>query len=95
MAIIAVPSIARTKHKKKTMVVEYKMTVTRIVPATRTDSFIEITFSESQRFYRLPVKAKPALLTLLKESEANAVPVLVKRASERSDVIIDVKKAKR
>jgi hypothetical protein len=93
-ATVITPAAGKTKQKKKNKAVQYKMTVARIVPAAPTDSFIEVTFSESQRFYKLPVKAKPALLSLLKQSEAKGTPVLVKRVSEQSDVIIDVQKVK-
>lgn len=80
------------KHKKvKNKSVEYALTVAAI-RANNDQTFVRVSFNESQRFYKLPNNADPAYLDLLKESEKNHTPVLVKRADEYSDVILSVKK---
>lgn len=81
-------------QKKKPKTVEYEMTVAAIRPANPKNTFIEVTFSESQRFYKLPNDADPKFLVLLKASEKDHTPVLVRRASEKSDVILRVTKKK-
>jgi hypothetical protein len=78
--------------KKKKKGVEYTMTVAAIRPANNDEAFITVTFLQSQRFYRLPKNADPVYLQLLKESEKNGVPVVVKRANEKSDIILTVNK---
>jgi|GEM_PF-3218134 len=72
--------------------VEYALTVAAIHPASATDQYIEVTFNESARFYRLPRNANPSWISLLEESQKNSTPVLVKRANEYSDIIIRVRK---
>ncbi len=92
--LTALQSCAIQKKKKNTgkKPVEYAMTVAAIRPARGEDPYIEVSFNESARFYRIPRNAAPAYLDLLRESEKNATPVLVKRANEYSDVILRVKK---
>lgn len=68
------------------------MTVAAIRPPRGDDPYIEVTFNESARFYRIPKNAAPSYLDLLRESEKNSTPVLVKRANEYSDIILRVKK---
>lgn len=86
---------ATGKHKKaKGKPVEYALTVAAIRPANNDQTFVKVSFNESQRFYKLPNNADPAYIDLLKESEKNHTPVLVKRANEYSDVILRVRKKK-
>lgn len=81
------------KHKKaKNKNVENTMTVAAIRPATNDQAFIKVSFNESQRFYKLPKDANPVYIELLKESEKNHTQVTIKRSSEYSDVILNVKK---
>ncbi|MFI5196575.1 MAG: hypothetical protein ACHQD8_05755 [Chitinophagales bacterium] len=79
-------------NKKKSKSVAQAMTVAAIRAANPKNTFIEVTFSESQRFYKLPNDADPKYLILLKESEKNNTPVIIKRVSEYSDVILSVSK---
>lgn len=83
---------ARKGHKKKAKGVEAAMTVAAIRPANTDETFVRVTFTQSQRFYKLPNDANPKYLLLLKESEKNHTAVLVKRAKEESDIILEVKK---
>lgn len=83
---------AQKKHKAKHKRVEYSLTVAAIRPANNDDAYITVTFLESARFYRLPKDANPAYLELLKGSEKDHKPVLVRRREETSDIIISVKK---
>ncbi len=68
------------------------MTVAAIRPPQGDDAYIEVTFNESARFYRIPKNATPEYLDLLRASEKNSTPVLVKRANEYSDIILRVRK---
>ena len=68
------------------------MTVAAIRVANPKDTFAKVTFFQSQRFFKLPNDASPNYLKLLKESEKNNTPVIVKRVSEESDVILSVEK---
>ena len=68
------------------------MTVAIIRPAEY--KFIPVNFLESARFYKLPMDANPAFLELLKASEHNHIQVLVKRADEKSDIILSVERLK-
>lgn len=70
------------------------MTVARIIPGNPLDSFTEVTFNESQRFYRISERASHKYLKLLKASEKNSKPVKVTRANEQSDIILKVEKIK-
>jgi len=91
--VAALPAVAQKKKKgavKKT--VEYALTVAAIRPATGDDPYIEVTFNESARFYRISKNAAPAYIDLLRESEKTGKPVLVKRANEDSDVILRVRR---
>lgn len=91
---MALPSCAGTRKKKNTgkRPVEYALTVAAIRPAQPTDQYIEISFNESARFYRLPRNADPSYIELLQRSQKESKPVLVKRANEYSDVIMRVRK---
>lgn len=86
------PLAAAKGKKQKKKGVEYTMTVAAIRPAGNDEAFITVTFLESQRFYRLPKDADPGYLQLLRYSEKNQRPVLVKRVNEQSDVITSVSK---
>lgn len=79
-------------NKKQTKNVAQIMTVAAIRAANPNDTFIRVTFSQSQRFYKLPNDADPAYLKLLKESVKNNTPVIITRAGEKSDVILSVEK---
>jgi hypothetical protein len=70
------------------------MTVARIRPANEEDAFIKVTFNQSQRFYKIPKNADPSFIELLKESEKNNKRVIIRRASQQSDVILNVRKTK-
>jgi hypothetical protein len=94
---VSLSSCAIQKKKKNTgkNPVEYALTVAAIRPAMGEDPYIEVSFNESARFYRLPRNAAPAYLELLRESAKNNTPVLVKRANEYSDIILRVRKKQR
>lgn len=79
-------------HKTKKKAVAYTMTVAAIRVANPNETFVRVTFSQSQRFFKLPNDANPDYLSLLKESEKNRTPVIVKKANEESDVILSVEK---
>jgi len=81
-------------HKKKNKGVENTMVVAGIRTANPGDTFVRVTFNESQRFYKLPNDANPHYMELLKQSEKNQTAVIVTRAKEESDIILEVKKAK-
>ena len=68
------------------------MTVAAIRTPGNNETFIRITFLQSQRFYKLPNDANPTYLDLLKESEKEHTPVIIRRAKEESDVILNVRK---
>jgi len=88
---MAAPAVAKGK-KSKTKMVTSSMTVARIRPSGKDQTFISVTFDQSQRFYKLPNSANPAYLELLKASEASHTPVIIKRATQASDVILSVQK---
>ncbi len=71
--------------------IERPLTVAAIQMPKDGDEYIEVSFLESARFYRLPKNAAPQYLQLLKESEAQHKVVLIKRANEYSDVILRVR----
>jgi hypothetical protein len=79
--------------KKKRKAVENAMTVAGIRPPGNDQAFTQVTFNESARFYKLPKNANPAYLDMLKESQQKKTLVIIRRASEYSDVILSVKKA--
>jgi hypothetical protein len=85
-------AIQKKKKNDGTKPVEYSLTVAAIRPPVGNEPYIEVSFNESARFYRIPKNAAPAYLELLRESEKNSTPVLVKRANEYSDIILRVKK---
>jgi hypothetical protein len=82
------------KKKKNTAKkpVEYALTVAAIHPPVGEDPYLEVTFNESARFYRISKNAAPAYISLLRESEKKSTAVLVKRAGENSDIIIRVRR---
>ena len=82
----------RTEKVTSKMAVEYPLTVAAMNPAFGEDAYIEVTFNESARFYKIPKNAAPEYLRLLKKSKEEQIPVLVKRASESSDMILTVRK---
>lgn len=69
------------------------MTVMKILPETNDATFIKIVFKRSERMYKLAKNAKPEYLQLLKESEKNNTPVVIKRADEESEEILSVEKS--
>ena len=79
-------------QKKKIKSVQQVMTVVTVRQESPNETFFTVTFTPSQRFYKLPNDANPKYLILLKESEKNHTPVIITRASERSDVILSVSK---
>lgn len=83
---------ATQRHKTKRKGVENTMTVAAIRASNNNETFIRVTFLQSQRFYKLPNDANPAYLKLLQESEKEHTPVIIKRAKEESDVILSVRK---
>src|SRR5262249_11139540 len=72
--------------------VENKLTAARVV-VVKSKYYTEVTFNESQRFYKLLRKNKSytKYLKLLKWSEKNKIPVVIMRRSEYSDTILSVK----
>ncbi len=87
------PALAFQKAKvnsKKGVV--HSMVVIHIEPPEKDLSYITVIFRISQRYYKLPKNGNPKYLKLLKESEKNNTPVLVRRAKEESDVIVSVEK---
>lgn len=91
--VAALPAAAQKKKKaavKKP--VEYVLTVAAIRPPVGNDPYMEVTFSESARFYKISKNAAPGYIDLLRESEKTGKPVLVKRANEYSDIILRVRR---
>ena len=88
-----VPAAAQKKKKKSVKnSVEYALTVAAIRPAAGDDPYIEVTFNESARFYKISKNAAPGYIDVLRESEKTGKPVLVKRANEDSDIILRVRR---
>lgn len=81
---------AAPKKHKKNKGVENTMTVVGFREPAPGEEFMTVMFARSARFYRLPIKSDPKYLKLLKASEHNHTPVLIKRAEEKSDIIIGV-----
>ena len=77
---------------KKKKGVEDTMTVAAIRQTNNNEPFIQVTFNQSQRFYKLPNDADPTFLNLLKKSEKDHIPLVIKRAKGESDVILGVRK---
>ena len=90
----ALQSCAIQKKKKNTgkTPVEHALTVAAISTPRSEDAYIEVSFNESARFYRIPKNTAPSYLDLLRQSQKNSTPVLIKRANEYSDIILRVKK---
>lgn len=86
------PCLAVKGHKTKKNSVADTMTVAAIRVANPNETFVKVTFSQSQRFFKLPNDANPNYLTLLKESEKNNTLVIVRRENQQSDVILSVEK---
>lgn len=68
------------------------MTVAAVRTPNSGETFVRISFLQSQRFYKLPNDANPAFLELLKASAQGHTPVVITRANEQSDVILSVRK---
>ena len=83
---------AARHNKKKVKGVEHTMTVVAIRPPNNNEPFVRVSFARSQRFYKLPNDADPRYMYLLKASEKDHSPVVIKRAKEESDVILSVRK---
>lgn len=92
MACILPDCSAVKNHKMKTEAIEDTMNVAGIRQVQANETFVRVTFTQSQRFFKLPNDANPAYLDLLKESEKNNTPVIIKRSSVQSDVILSVRK---
>ena len=86
-------ALAKGKKNKQKGVV-HLMTVAAIQPEHKGNTFVEVSFLQSARFYKLPNNANPDYMILLKESLNTHTPVLVERAKEESDVIVSVTKQK-
>lgn len=80
------------RHKKKAKGIETTMTVVAIRPPKDNETFVRVSFTPSQRFYKLPNDANPAYLELLKASEKDHTPVIIRRAKEESDIILSVRR---
>lgn len=89
---VAGDAFAQKRHKSKKKQVETTMTVIHVGDAK--DGFLTVSFTPSQRIYRIPAKAKPEYLELLRSSEKNHTPVTIRRESEQSDIIQSVRKGK-
>ena len=89
---VVASSYSPPRHKTKKKGVEDTMTVAAIRPPNNGETFVKVTFLRSQMFYKLPNDADPAYLMLLKASEKDHSPVIVKRAKVESDVILSVRK---
>ena len=83
-------SVFARHHKKKHAVVEQEMTVAAIRPAQNNETFVRVTFLQSQRFYKLPNDSDPKFMARLKASEQMHIPVVIKRETEQSDIILSV-----
>ena len=68
------------------------MNVAEILPPVSKDTFITVTFYQSQRYYEFPLHGNPQYMELLKNSLKNRVPVIITRASEQSAVILRVER---
>lgn len=77
-----------------TVKISREMTVAAIREKNPGDHFTRVTFSESQRFYKLPDDADPAYMQLLQESQKNNTPVVVSTDKKHDDVIVGVKRKK-
>ncbi|MGZ4034259.1 MAG: hypothetical protein ACXVPU_17140 [Bacteroidia bacterium] len=64
----------------------------KIISADGNENFDRIVFKRSERIYRLAKDSKPEYLELLKDSQTNNSPVIIKRADEKSDLILSVEK---
>jgi len=86
--------------KAKDVAVTNSMIVLKILPERKGDTCVKVIFQTSQRIYRVTVKSKTKkgnelasknILWLI-ESKDKHIPVLVKRANEKSDLILSVEK---
>ena len=88
-----IPAAAiQKKHVAAKKGVVNTMIVISIAPPENERPYFTVIFRVSQRAYKLPNDANPRYLKLLKESEKNHTPLLVRRAREESDVIVSVEK---
>ena len=98
LSLLLIPLIATQvfakSHKKKHKQVTQSMTVAAIRPEQNNETFVRVIFLQSQRFYKLSNDADPKFLKLLNGSLQSHTPVIVKRETEESDVILSVTKPK-
>ena len=90
--LFSIQSFAAPKHRTKKKSIEDTMTVAAIRIPNSSETFVRVTFVRSQRFYKLPNDANPNYLDLLKASEKNHAPVIIKRKDVASDIILGVRK---
>lgn len=85
---------ALAQHKSSVPVIN-TMTVIKILPEKKGDTVTRVIFQTSQRIYKISIHCNHIYMRRLKESNRKHSPVIITRASEQSDLILDVKKAKR
>jgi hypothetical protein len=92
--LLIASSCASAKRKKNTgkKPVEYALTVAAIRDPQPAEQYVEVSFNESARFYKLPKNADPKYRELLEQSQKTNTAVLVKRANEYSDIILRVRR---
>lgn len=71
------------------------LTVIKILPAAKGDTVTRVIFQTSQRIYKIPVHCKHCYIRRLKESSRKHSPIIIIRGSEQSDLILEVKKARK
>lgn len=88
--LITVPVFAGEKDT-----VSNQLTVVKVV-SEKTKPYSIVTFSESQRFYKILKRPKnySACINLLKWSAKYKQPIVITRRTEYSDTILSVKKYK-
>ena len=97
LSLLLIPLIATqvfAKSHKKHKQVTQSMTVAAIRPEQNNETFVRVIFLQSQRFYKLSNDADPKFLKLLNGSLQSHTPVIVKRETQESDVILSVTKPK-
>lgn len=80
-----------TKKTECATCVYSNMIVMEVLPKDATNDFTEIIFQTSARVYKLPTKNSSKYLKLLLNSKNKNVPVIIKRETENSEIILDVK----
>ena len=80
---------AKTTSAKSAGVMD-TWTVLNIQPAGKGSDYIKVTFTTSNKVYKLSPKANAAYAKRLKESMDKKTPVYIKRSSDESDMIQSV-----